>query len=202
MRTGGADNQSHAVRHIQLADNGLKLFAVCAIADFARNAAATGGIGHQHAIASGQGQISGQRSAFIATLFFHHLHQNDLAALDDFLDFVFAVQSAGIDRPGGFLMRIAADIGNRFAVFFRALLAGFGGRFGFFLGVTLGAVFGGLFFQQLLAVTDRDLIIIGVDFAKRQKAVPIAAIFNKCGLQRRLYTGNFSEVNIAAQRRF
>ena len=96
LRAGGANNQAHAVGHIQLADNGFQLFAVCGIVDFARNATAAGGVGHQHAIASGKRQIGRQRGALIATLFFQHLHKNDLAPFDNFLNFIFAIQRAPV----------------------------------------------------------------------------------------------------------
>ena len=98
LRASGADNQTHAVRHIQLSDNGFQFFAICRIVNFAGDAAAARRVGHQHAIASGQRQIGGQRSAFIAALFFQHLHENDLAALDNFLNFVFAIKRAPVQR--------------------------------------------------------------------------------------------------------
>ena len=52
------------------------------------NAAAAGGVGHQHAIAAGERQVGGERGALVAALFLDHLHQHDLPALDDFLDLV------------------------------------------------------------------------------------------------------------------
>ena len=118
LRAGGADNQAHALRHIELFDNFLQLFAVAAIIDFARNTAAARRVRHQHAIATGQRHISRQRRALIAALFFHHLHQNDLPTLNDFLNFIFAVQIALIHRRRGFFMSIAADIGNGVAIGF------------------------------------------------------------------------------------
>jgi hypothetical protein len=52
--------------------------------------------------------------------------------------------------------------------------------FGLFLGLPMGAFVG---FDQRLAIGDRNLIIIGVDFAEGQKAVTVAAIFDEGGLQ-------------------
>ena len=53
-RTGGAQNNPHAVRNLKLLSDGLQPLAVGNIGDFARNAAATSGIGHQHRITPGQ----------------------------------------------------------------------------------------------------------------------------------------------------
>ena len=55
-----------------------------------------------------------------------------------------------------------------------------GAVFGFFLGLAMGAFIG---FDQRLSVGDRDLVIIGMDFAEGQKAVTVAAIFDEGGLQ-------------------
>jgi hypothetical protein len=55
-----------------------------------------------------------------------------------------------------------------------------GAVFGFFFGLTMGALVG---FDQRLAIGDRNLIIIRVDFAEGQKAVAVAAIFDEGGLQ-------------------
>ena len=52
------------------------------------------GVGHQHRIAAGERQIGGQRRALVAALFLDDLHQQDLAALDDFLDLVLAARWA------------------------------------------------------------------------------------------------------------
>ena len=49
-------------------------------------------IGHQHTIAAGQAQIGGESCAFIASLFLNDLHQNNLAALDNILNFVTLAQ--------------------------------------------------------------------------------------------------------------
>ena len=48
-----------------------------------------------------------------------------------------------------------------------------------FLGLAMGALVG---FDQRLTVGDRDLVIIGMDFAKGQEAVPVAAILDEGSL--------------------
>ncbi|MGY4313216.1 hypothetical protein ACVWW1_002519 [Bradyrhizobium sp. JR3.5] len=65
-----------------------------------------------------------------------------------------------------------------------------------FLGLTMGALVG---FDQRLTIGDRDLIVVGMDFAEGQEAVPVAAILDEGSLQRRLYARNLGEVNVAAQ---
>ena len=65
-----------------------------------------------------------------------------------------------------------------------------------FLGLAMGAF---VRFDQRLTVGDRDLVIVGMDFAEGQEAVAVAAIFDKGCLERRLYARNLGEVDIAAQ---
>jgi len=65
-----------------------------------------------------------------------------------------------------------------------------------FLSFAVGAFVG---FDQRLTVGDRDLVVIGVDFAEGQEAVAVAAIFDEGGLQRRLYARDLGEIDIAAQ---
>src|SRR3984885_13499294 len=71
-----------------------------------------------------------------------------------------------------------------------------GAVFGFFFGFAMRAFVG---FDQRLAVGDRNLIIVGVDFAEGQEAVTVAAIFDEGRLQRRLYAGDLGEGDVAAQ---
>ena len=68
--------------------------------------------------------------------------------------------------------------------------------FGFFLGLAMGAFVG---LDQGLTVGDRNLIIIGMDFAEGQEAMAVAAILYEGRLQRWLYARNLGEVDIAAQ---
>ena len=64
------------------------------------------------------------------------------------------------------------------------------------VGVAMRALFLG---DQRLPVGDRDLIIVGMDFAERQEAVAIAAVVDEGGLQRRLYPRHLGEIDIAAK---
>ncbi len=57
LRTGGANNQPRALGHRHGIRDLFQLFAVSHIGDFARNAATARGVGHQHAIPTGQRQI-------------------------------------------------------------------------------------------------------------------------------------------------
>src|SRR5262249_57266997 len=52
----------------------------------------------------------------------------------------------------------------------------------FVLGLAMRAL---LFGDQRLPVGDRDLVVVGMDFAERQEAVAIAAVFDERRLQRR-----------------
>ena len=71
-----------------------------------------------------------------------------------------------------------------------------GAVLGFFLGLAMGAFVG---LDQRLTVGDRNLIIVGMDFAEGQEAMAVAAIFDEGRLQRRLYARDLGEVDIAAQ---
>ncbi len=57
----------------------------------------------------------------------------------------------------------------------------------------------GFHLDQALTIGDRNLIVVRVNFAERQEAVAIAAIFHKCGLQAGLYANNLGEVDIALE---
>jgi hypothetical protein len=78
----------------------------------------------------------------------------------------------------------------------RTAATAIGAVLGRFLGLALGAVVG---LDQRLTVGDRNLIIVGVDFAEGQEAVAVAAIFDEGGLQRRLYAGDLGEIDVTAQ---
>ena len=71
-----------------------------------------------------------------------------------------------------------------------------GAVFAFFFGLTMGAL---IRLDQRLTVGDRDLIIVGMDFAEGEEAVAVAAILDEGRLQRRLHTRDLGEVDIAAQ---
>jgi hypothetical protein len=60
----------------------------------------------------------------------------------------------------------------------------------------LEAGFLGLQLKQTLPVGDRDLVVIGVDFAEGEEPVPVAAVFDERGLQARFDADNLGEVNV------
>jgi hypothetical protein len=74
--------------------------------------------------------------------------------------------------------------------------AAVGAVFALFLGLAMGALVG---LDQCLAIGDRNLVIIRMDFAEGKEAVAVAAIFDEGRLQRRLYARDFGEVDVAAQ---
>ena len=84
----------------------------------------------------------------------------------------------------------------RIAVARAATVAVGGAALALFLGLAMGAFVG---LDQRLTVGDRDLIVVRVDFAERQEAVAVAAIFDERRLQRRLYARDLGEIDIAAQ---
>ena len=84
----------------------------------------------------------------------------------------------------------------RVAVARAATVAVGGAVLALFLGLAMGAF---ISLDQRLTVGDRDLVIVGMDFAEGQEAVAVAAIFDEGCLQRRLYARNLGEVDIAAQ---
>ncbi|WP_305728012.1 hypothetical protein [Bradyrhizobium sp. WSM3983] len=65
-----------------------------------------------------------------------------------------------------------------------------------FLGFAMGLLLG---LDQRLPVGDRDLIIVGVNFAEGEEAVAVAAIFNEGGLERGFDPCDLGEVDIPAQ---
>jgi len=65
-----------------------------------------------------------------------------------------------------------------------------------FLGLAMGLLLG---LDQRLPVGDRDLIIVGMDFAEGEEAVAVAAIFDESGLERGFDPCDLGEVDIPAQ---
>ncbi len=53
--------------------------------------------------------------------------------------------------------------------------------------------------NQGFPVGDRDLIVVGMDFAERQEAVTVAAVIDESGLQRRLNARHFRQIDIATE---
>ncbi len=319
-----AHDQTGAIGHVDLSGDFFQLLAVGDIGDLAADATTACGVGHEHAVPTGQRQVSGQRGPLVATFFLDDLHQQDLTHLDDFLDAVFlgarlaglanffghvlfgdrfnlVVLFGGVERLAlvvflvaiiitvvglgvGFAVFRGVFCGSRSFTFDSSLLGrciflgcfsrglgdrlglhlirignrglfdqvhgrmtlnrifasavqvddihaaggrvdlfggnsvfgldlfglGFGARprpaatrgFGFLILFGLGLGIGAFFGQQGLAIRNRDLVIIRVDFGKGQEAMAISAIVHKCRLERRLYAGDFCQVNIASQLAF
>ena len=171
------------------------------------------GVGHQHAVTARERQIGRQRRALVAALFLDDLDEQHLAALDDVLDLVAAakrlallaqfVGSAFVDRRAGragadLVVGLAIVVGvivvavivvavvavvaivAIFVVVIVVVIAKVGAAQPLFLGGMLG-----LFGEQGVAVGLGDLVVIGMDFAEREKAVAIAAVIDERRLQRR-----------------
>src|SRR5436305_12202239 len=68
--------------------------------------------------------------------------------------------------------------------------------FAFFLGFAMGPF---VRLDQGLTIGNRDLVIVGMDFAEGEEAVAVAAVFDKGGLQGWFYTRDLGEIDIAAQ---
>src|SRR6266851_302690 len=122
---------------------------------------------------------------------------------------LFRVQAFGafraFMRPGG-LRRIGACVLDDLALDALAIAAAarvavarpaaVGAVFALLLGLAMGAFVG---FDQRLAIGDRDLIIVRMDFAEGEKAVAVAAVLDEGRLQRRLYPRDLGEIDVAAQ---
>ena len=111
----------------------------------------------------------------------------------------------GLGRLGGILAGVLDDVAldtvamaaaARIAVARAATVAVRGAVLALFLSLAVGALVG---LDQRLTVGDRDLIVVRVDFAERQEAVAVAAIFDERRLQRRLYARDLGEIDIAAE---
>ncbi|MNS73921.1 hypothetical protein D3C72_1073800 [compost metagenome] len=82
---GGARDDAHALRVLELVHRLLELGAVVAL-DAARHATATGVVGHQHDIAAGQRDEGGEGRALVAAFFLFDLDGEFLAFTDHVLD--------------------------------------------------------------------------------------------------------------------
>ena len=99
------------------------------------------------------------------------------------VDGIDAVIAIDLDQVGNFVLALFGTLHDvrRFVVIILFLLTQrgfFGGSLGFLR-------------EQTFAVLARNLVIIGVDFGKSQKAMAIAAIVDECCLQRRFHPGYF-----------
>src|SRR5690606_740987 len=176
-----ADDQAHALRHLQRGGGGLQAATVRGVGDLARNAAALAGVGHQHAVAAGQRQPGGQGRALGAALVLDDLHQQDLTALDDVLDLVAAHQAT-------LQALLVGQAAFRFAVV--ALTAQI---------IVIVLVVRLRFGHDGFAVGDRDLIVVGVNFVEGEEAVAVAAVLDEGGLQAGLYAGDLGEIDVPAK---
>ena len=71
---------------------------------------------------------------------------------------------------------------------------------GAMVGLGVGGALGALVLgDQRLPVGDRDLIVVGMDFAEGEKAVAIAAVIDERGLQRRLDARDLGQIDVAAK---
>ena len=52
---------------------------------------------------------------------------------------------------------------------------------------------------ERLPVRDRDLVIVGVDFVEGQEAVAIAAVVDKCRLERGLHAHDLGEIDVSLE---
>ena len=285
-RTGGAHDQAHALRDLELGRDFLEAAAVGGRGDFARDAAAPGRVRHQHAEAASERDIGGQRRALAPALFLDDLDQQDLAPANDFLDAVvpqhprrtarsrlfgaialehvaltakhfrrrqvigrnveFGIVAGGLVGSGllllggGFgglgLARVRLGVrgsvgvegavghfvvgdGERHLALHRHCRRRYIGnvRFGLdgvdrrrgaggdnlsggtILGFLLGAGLLGLHGDQPLPVGDRDLVIVGMDFAKGEETVAAAAILDESRLEGGLHPHHFGEIDVALQ---
>ncbi|WP_354082710.1 hypothetical protein [Bradyrhizobium sp. S3.3.6] len=121
------------------------------------------------------------------------------------------MQSAlGVLRQGLALDRLAGRIGetlddlaaDTFALTAAAgvavarAAAAVGAVLALFLGFAMGLLFG---LDQRLPVGDRNLVVVGMDFAEGEEAVAVATIFNESGLERGFDPCDLGEVDIPAQ---
>ena len=107
----------------------------------------------------------------------------------------FRTRRHGFDAALG-LDRLALDLVAGMFAGAAALRTASGAVIGFDVGGALGAF---LFVDQRLPVGDRDLIVVGMDFAEGEEAVAIAAVIDEGGLQRRLYARNLGKIDVAAE---
>ncbi|MGY8705239.1 hypothetical protein RAD16_05780 [Bradyrhizobium sp. 18BD] len=98
-------------------------------------------------------------------------------AFDDVAAHAFAMTAAA----GVAVARAAAAVGAVLALFL-----------GFAMGLFLGL-------DQCLPVGDRNLVVVGMDFAEGEEAVAVAAIFDESGLERGFDPGDLGEVDVPAQ---
>ena len=99
-----ADDQPHAFGDIEVLRDGLETLPVRSLCNLARDATAAAGVRHQHGVAASQRDVGRKGRALVAAFFLDDLDQDDLAALDHFLDLVLARTAAW--TLGQFLERV------------------------------------------------------------------------------------------------
>ena len=121
-------------------------------------------------------QVFRQFLAFLAFMRRRRLGRRGACVLDDL-----ALDALAIAAPARVAVAWTAAIGAVFALL---------------LGLAMGAF---IRLDQRLAIGDRNLVIVGVDFAEGQKTVAVAAVLDEGRLQRRLYAGDLGEIDVAAE---
>src|SRR6516162_5994568 len=106
-----------------------------------------------------------------------------------------SAESSSVASASGAMCSDAAAMASP-SVSLGACLPAAGAAVGLGLGGALGALVLG---DQRLPVGDRDLVIVGMDFAEGEEAVAIAAVVDECGLQRRLDARHLGQINVAAK---
>src|SRR5262249_5912191 len=94
LHPGGAHDDGHPVRNFELAHDLLQALAVGLARDLARDAAAARRVGHQHTVAAGERDVSGERGALVAALLLGDLYEQDLPLPDALLDLIAALPDA------------------------------------------------------------------------------------------------------------
>ena len=102
--TGGAHDDAHLGGRPELVDDRLELFARALVADLAADAAA-GGEGHQHQVAAGQRDLSGEGRALVAHLFAVGLDQQLGAHIEHVLDLGLLALGLGLARLAAVVAR-------------------------------------------------------------------------------------------------
>src|SRR4029078_6016171 len=77
--TGGANNQTHALRNLELGGDCLEPLAVLRFGYLVADAAAAGGVGHHHGVAAGERKVSGESGALVTALLLDDLNKDHLA---------------------------------------------------------------------------------------------------------------------------
>src|SRR5574340_968373 len=102
--TGGARDDAHAMRHVDLRQHFAQFVAIFAF-HAARHAAAARVVRHQHDVAAGQADVGGQCRALVAALVFFYLYQQFLAFAQGFLDRGTVAAAGLVILRGDFLER-------------------------------------------------------------------------------------------------